>query len=79
MASGADALVALGGKAARAKGRPSLLGFDVSVEDFIDAHPEMSPEDASKVRRANLFRHASISPRCAAPHKGSAGTIRPGF
>lgn len=58
-AVGADALVHLAEQVAKGGDRGALTGFDVSVDDFVERHPKMPPEDVAKVRRANAIAHGS--------------------
>jgi integrase len=61
IATGADTLIELAEQTAKAKDRGAMLGFDVTVDDFIEKHPRMAPEDVAKVRRANAIARGSAT------------------
>jgi integrase len=59
VATGADALVDLAERTVKSGNRGALVGFDITVDDFIEKHPKMPPQDVAKVRRANAIAHGS--------------------
>jgi integrase len=60
-AKGADALLEMAEELATSGSEAGRLGFDVSVDDFIEKHPKMPPEDVAKVRRATSIAAGSAS------------------
>ncbi|HEY5970835.1 MAG TPA: DUF6538 domain-containing protein [Pseudoxanthomonas sp.] len=61
VATGVDALIELAERTVKSGDKRALVGFDVSVDDFIEKHPKMPPEEVAKVRRANAIAYGTAA------------------